>query len=301
MLSDPVRRREYDREWGPDVAWCPGGYARRHGDRDDECGGTGQRPKRASTAEDRRSTMASAFTSAFDRGGGNDFEKAVNAWDSMMDQLLQPIKRRGAIRLQKLYRGYIVRKGLGPKFRAFLKRSRKDEKEETPRADDTSIRVGPVPPIEAGKCESSSPAGGQDSPEPPHREFTGEGGLKSNLERDCPVPQTEGQLELSPERKPKTTTVPRRNNSRSSTQRAAAKNCDKNRNKTKKTPPPSPPRKRAKKNTRVEPQEPQLPNQDTQRGEGKEQQSPMHVAMNRASQATIIQRAFKEHMHVKKF
>ena len=44
VLSDPVRRREYDREWGPDVAWCPGGgYARRHGDRDDECGGTGQR------------------------------------------------------------------------------------------------------------------------------------------------------------------------------------------------------------------------------------------------------------------
>ena len=160
VLSDPDRRRAYDREWGPDVAWCSGdvGYSRKN---DNDLGGAHHhRRTRAATAENRRSTMASAFTNAFSsRGGGNDFESAVNAWDAMMDQLLQPIKKRGAIRFQKLYRGYQVRKGLGPKFRAFLRRSRKEDRklgveEEQeqelgedclPIPDDASIRVGPVP------------------------------------------------------------------------------------------------------------------------------------------------------------
>ena len=141
ILSDPVKRLEYDREWGPDVAWCPGGYTRqppKNSENDKSYGSAAY--SRASTAETRRSTMASAFARSFDSEDGNDFEKAANAWDSMMEQLLKPIRERGAIRFQKLFRGYLARKGLGPKFKAFLRRSSRRQ-----RAGCDKLKEGGIP------------------------------------------------------------------------------------------------------------------------------------------------------------
>ena len=89
---------------------------------------------RASSAGSETARVASAFASVF---GGGDFEKAANHWDNMMyvcltivnattyatnqqlplltttnnrDQLLVPMKKRNVIKLQRLWRGYAVRK-----------------------------------------------------------------------------------------------------------------------------------------------------------------------------------------------
>ena len=132
--------------------------------------------------------------------------------------------------------GIYCEKGLGPKFRAFLRDRERRERGNT-RADDTSIRVGPVPPIEAGKCESSSP---RRRPRPPQNRHIAnlqvEGDLKSNLERRLPRPSNRRTTELSPERETQRTTNGTERNNSGRQPSAAAKNCDKNRNKTKKTP-----------------------------------------------------------------
>ena len=288
VLSDPDRRRAYDQEWGPDVAWCSGGYARQR----QHSGGGGsdsyqQRPTRAATAENRRSTMASAFTNAFSsQGGGSDFESAVNAWDSMMDQLLQPIKKRGAIRFQKLFRGYLVRKGLGPKFRAFLRRSRKEDDEDNgrPIADGASIRVGPVPGASTKGKYRPRPG-----PRPPPMSSTAAapaGATRPQIRlraKTAPAFQKKNKKTRSP---PKTKLtqpppVPQRNSSRLPSTRTRT-NFNNNRIKT--TPPPSPPRRNKKIVRAVE--------QDT----GKR----MHIAIQRASHATVIERAFKAHLAHKK-
>jgi curved DNA-binding protein CbpA len=93
LLSNETQRREYDREVGVD----PAPHSR-----------SNKAQKRASTADS--PLYATAPTHPPNKKMSHAFESAVNAWDSMMDQLLEPVRRRNSKKIQKIFRGYVVRK-----------------------------------------------------------------------------------------------------------------------------------------------------------------------------------------------
>ena len=62
--------------------------------------------------------VAHAFANVF---GNGDFEDAVKHWDTMMDKLLIPVRKRAILKIQKVWRGAIVRR----KFKRHIQHMKK--------------------------------------------------------------------------------------------------------------------------------------------------------------------------------
>ena len=106
ILGDAIKRKEYDYDCGV------GETESIRSTRSNRSTGTG-RHERASTADSFKSQskkMSSAFASSFGSSPNASFESAVHSWDSMMNQLLEPVRRRSTKKIQKIFRGYRIRK-----------------------------------------------------------------------------------------------------------------------------------------------------------------------------------------------
>jgi curved DNA-binding protein CbpA len=121
ILSDPVKRKEYDWECGVSEpehrrskrrTTARGPQSTRRATR-----ATRARASTADSCQSQRQQMSSAFATSFGDGPGATFESAVHSWDNMMEELLEPVRRRCAKKLQRVWRGYAVRNKYAKKLR----------------------------------------------------------------------------------------------------------------------------------------------------------------------------------------